>query len=140
MRRAAVALLVVVAFAGCRKQQTSEDNRARMNPVVPPSQDMPSKRVGGVSPVQTRIDLDEYDVKMPDTLKAGPQSFLVANAGTTNHSLAIEGNGVDVALPQPLPRGDTTTLNVDLKPGTYTFYCPVDNHKNRGMSRTVTVE
>ena len=120
MRRAAVALLVVLSLAACSRPRSGEDNRARMNPVVPPNQDMPSKRAGAVTPVQTRVDLGEYDIRMTDTLQAGPQSFLVAHGGTMNHSLAIEGNGVNAALPQALPRGDTATLNVDMKPGTYT--------------------
>ncbi len=139
MRRAVLALVLALALAGCHKQQTTEDNRARMNPVVPPSQDMPSKRAA-VAPAQTRVDLSEYKISMPDTLKAGPQSFLVVNGGTMNHSLAIDGNGVSATLSQPLPRGDTGTLTVDLKAGTYTFYCPVDSHKGRGMSHTVTVK
>ena len=110
-----------------------------MNPIVPTNRDLPSKRVAA-SRAQTRVDLAEYEIRMPDTVNAGAQSFSISNAGTMNHSFAIEGNGVNVALLQPLPRGDTTTLYVDLKAGTYTFYCPVDGHKGRGMSRTVKVQ
>jgi hypothetical protein len=43
------------------------------------------------------------------------------------HGIAIEGNGVDKdgAVVQP---GGTSTVTVRLKPGTYTFYCPVGDH------------
>jgi plastocyanin len=67
-------------------------------------------------------------------------AVVLALALAGRHSLAIDGNGVNATLSQPLPRGDTGTLTVELKPGTYTFYCPVDSHKGRGMSHTVTVK
>ena len=52
--------------------------------------------------------------------------------------IAVEGNGVDKdgATVQP---GGTSTVTVKLKPGTYTFYCPVDGHKAAGMKGTLTV-
>jgi uncharacterized cupredoxin-like copper-binding protein len=54
------------------------------------------------------------------------------------HAIAIEGNGVDKdgATVQP---GGTSTVTVRLKPGRYTFYCPVDGHEDQGMKGTLTV-
>jgi uncharacterized cupredoxin-like copper-binding protein len=31
-------------------------------------------------------------------------------------------------------------VTVDLKPGKYEFYCPVDSHKQAGMTGTLTVQ
>ncbi len=36
--------------------------------------------------------------------------------------------------------GSSGTLTVDLKPGTYEFYCPVANHKEMGMEGEITVK
>jgi len=46
---------------------------------------------------------------------------------------------VHARLPTDLPRGDSASLEVNLKPGTYTVYCPVKDHKTRGMRTMVTV-
>ena len=103
-----------------------------MNPVAPPA--------SAAVDAQPRLELNEYEIRVPDTLTAGHHSFTVVNSGKTNHSLIIEGNGTRTALPSQLPRGDSAQLEVDLKAGTYTFYCPVDGHRGKGMTRTVTVQ
>ncbi|HET6448505.1 MAG TPA: plastocyanin/azurin family copper-binding protein [Conexibacter sp.] len=78
------------------------------------------------------------------------QRTLSASAGTVTirldngsgnslpHGIAIEGNGVDKdgATVQP---GDTSTVTVKLRPGRYTFYCPVPGHEDQGMKGTLTV-
>jgi len=133
MRRVVLAALLIAA--ACR-----EKSAETMNPVVPPQRDLPANRVPAATKAQARLELQEFEIRMPETLKAGHQSFLVVNSGKENHSLIVDGNGTHVELPQQLPRGDSAPLELDLKPGTYTFYCPVDEHKGKGMTRTVTVQ
>jgi uncharacterized cupredoxin-like copper-binding protein len=36
--------------------------------------------------------------------------------------------------------GATATVSANLRPGTYTFYCPVDSHREQGMMGTLTVK
>ena len=117
---------------GSRSAQPAADNRAKMSPILPPNSTAASP--------QARIELNEYEIRMPDTLAAGHHSFTVVNSGKSNHGLTIEGNGMRTALPSALTRGDSAPLEVDLKRGTYTFYCPVDGHRGKGMTRTVTVQ
>ena len=72
--------------------------------------------------------------------KAGKVTIAMTNPSGIPHSIAVEGNGVDKDSPQSsVTGGQTASVTVTLKPGTYTFYCPVDGHKQAGMKGTLTV-
>jgi len=74
------------------------------------------------------------------TARAGTVTIKLANGSSDAlpHGIAIEGNGVDRdgKIVQP---GGTSTVTVRLKPGRYTFYCPVPGHEDQGMKGTLTV-
>jgi uncharacterized cupredoxin-like copper-binding protein len=74
------------------------------------------------------------------TARAGTVTIRLANGSGDSfpHAIAIEGNGVDKDGPTVQP-GGTSTVTVRLKPGRYTFYCPVDGHEDQGMKGTLTV-
>jgi hypothetical protein len=118
-------------------QQVPENSTA-MNPVVPPQQASPGSRPSIAPGPGIAVDLTEYEIGMPDTIPAGQRTFTIVNHGKENHSFQIDGNGISQALPSPLTRGDVANLSVNLKPGTYTVSCPVDGHKGKGMTRTIT--
>ena len=109
-----------------------------MNPVIPPDRDSPGNAPTPAPPTQ-EVHLIEYAIHMPDTLPAGRVAFNVENGGKETHAFEIEGNGIE-AKTNELSRGNTASLEVDLKPGTYTIYCPVDGHKDKGMKKTITVK
>jgi len=96
---------------------------------------MPNAASGSVE-----VKLTEYKIEMPATLSAGTTTFAVTNAGERTHGFEIEGNGIEKALQPRLKKGESGTLQVDLKPGTYKAYCPVFGHKMRGMSLNVNVK
>jgi uncharacterized cupredoxin-like copper-binding protein len=86
------------------------------------------------------VRLTEYKIEMPASLGAGVTTFKVTNAGEETHGFEIEGNGIEKALKPRLKKGESSSLQVDLKPGTYKVYCPVHGHKTRGMSLDLTVK
>ena len=53
--------------------------------------------------------------------------------------MEIEGGGIEEETAEISP-GESAVLEVNLDPGTYVLYCPVGDHKERGMDGTVTVE
>ncbi|HEY6137961.1 MAG TPA: plastocyanin/azurin family copper-binding protein [Thermoanaerobaculia bacterium] len=120
--------------------QTNPENSTAMNPVMPPQTKMPSRQSPPPAAPAINVQLTEYTIEMPDTLTAGTHSFTITNAGTMKHNFAIEGPGVTEKLASDLMRGDSAPMTVNLQKGTYTVYCPVDGHRGRGMSRTITVQ
>jgi uncharacterized cupredoxin-like copper-binding protein len=73
--------------------------------------------------------------------KSGKLTLQMKNPASSGiqHGIAVEGNGVDQDGPI-VNAGGTSTLSVNLKPGKYEFYCPVDAHKQQGMEGTLTVQ
>lgn len=75
------------------------------------------------------------------TAKSGKVTLQMSNPSSSGlmHGIAVEGNGVDQDG-QIVSPGSTSTLSVNLKPGTYEFYCPYDGHKQAGMEGTLKVQ
>lgn len=73
--------------------------------------------------------------------KAGTVTLVMNNPSSAGvqHGISVEGNGIDKTGPIVSP-GKAATLSVNLKPGTYTFYCPFDGHKQAGMIGKLTVQ
>jgi uncharacterized cupredoxin-like copper-binding protein len=61
------------------------------------------------------------------------------NPAPVPHAIAVEGNGVDKDG-STVQMGGKSTVTANLKPGKYTFYCPVDGHRAAGMQGTLTVK
>jgi uncharacterized cupredoxin-like copper-binding protein len=81
----------------------------------------------------------EFKIALPKiALHAGQVTFDVQNDGKIPHDLVVEGNGVDAKTPL-LDAGQSKTLSVDLKPGTYDLFCSVPGHKEAGMDVKLTV-
>jgi hypothetical protein len=156
MRTAVLLLSVLLLATACQDRegdvsqqspsQSSNDSAtppqsaesSTMNPVLPPEQDNPAARPTPAAPTQ-EVHLIEYAIHMPDTLPAGRIAFNIENGGKETHAFEIEGNGIEQKTTE-LSRGNTTSLEVTLQPGTYTVYCPVKDHKGKGMTKTVVVK
>ena len=71
--------------------------------------------------------------------KTGTYTIVIWNEGSQLHSLKIEGNGLS-AKAKEINFGGKTSFKVSFtKAGKYTMYCPVDSHKDLGMTGTITV-
>ena len=81
----------------------------------------------------------EFKIALPSTtIGAGSYRFDVKNDGKIEHDFVIKGNGVDEKTPT-IGAGESATLDVDLKPGTYDVYCSIPGHKQAGMDLKLTV-
>ncbi len=70
---------------------------------------------------------------------AGKLTIESRNDEAIGHNIAVEGNGIDRKGPV-VQGGGTSTLQVSLKAGKYTFYCSVPGHREGGMEGRLTVK
>jgi uncharacterized cupredoxin-like copper-binding protein len=72
--------------------------------------------------------------------KSGAVTLKLDNpsANSLPHAVALDGQGISKsgAVAQP---GATSSVTVTLKPGKYSFYCPVGNHRAQGREGQLTV-
>jgi uncharacterized cupredoxin-like copper-binding protein len=78
-----------------------------------------------------------YDTKQLSA-KAGKVTIDMSNMSPVEHDVAI-AQGTKVLGQTPVFTGGSKSVTVNLKPGTYTFYCTVPGHRQAGMEGTLTV-
>ena len=71
--------------------------------------------------------------------KPGKVTITMANPSPTEHAVSILGNGVS-ENGNTVGRGGVSTVTANLPAGRYDFYCPVDGHKQAGMSGRLIVK
>ena len=83
----------------------------------------------------TEYAFDPADVSVA---AGGKVTFNIKNDGEETHALEVEGNGIEEETESIAP-GESGTLTVDLEPGEYEFYCPIDGHREQGMEGKLVV-
>ena len=74
------------------------------------------------------------------TAKAGKVTIDFNNPQSLTHDVAIEDSSGGEVGGTELIADSSDSATVDLKPGTYTFYCSVPGHREAGMEGTLTVK
>ncbi len=144
MRRGSILAIatVAVAVAGCGGSSSKSASSSSTSSSSAPA---PSTSTGAAAPAPSgsQVHLSAVPGKLAFnakrlTAKAGTVTLSMANPASFAHGVAIKGNGVDKDG-KIVGQGGTSTVTVKLKPGTYTFYCPVPGHRQGGMQGTLTV-
>ena len=94
------------------------------------------------SGVTVLVTLNDNSIAVADAdrIPPGPAVFTITNGGSGAHSLFIEGPGVSKAPDSTtIAKGATSSMSATLQPGSYTLYCPVQNHRDNGESVTLVV-
>ena len=142
---------LVVAGCGSSSSSSSDTGSSSSAPAAPPAAppattdtapaDTGSSSSGGGSDLKLSADPTgqlKFDKTTLDA-SAGKVTITLDNPAPLPHAIAVEGNGVDMDG-KTVSKGGTSTVTADLKPGTYTFYCPVPGHEQAGMKGTLTVK
>ncbi|MDX6662459.1 MAG: hypothetical protein QOG09_561 [Solirubrobacterales bacterium] len=120
----------VGAIAGCGSSTSVTGTNAQI-----------AEPVATVQISESEYKISPAKVKVP---RSGRISIQATNAGQEYHALHVIVPGKVSAAASPeqqtaqseigeIDPGNTETLNIQLKPGTYTWYCPLSNHRRLGM-------
>lgn len=72
-----------------------------------------------LAPMAVEIKLTGSEIMMPGSITTAQKTLTVINNGSEIQTFKIEGTGLDQKLEASLKPGETKTLQVRLKPGTY---------------------
>jgi uncharacterized cupredoxin-like copper-binding protein len=135
MRRfAPIATLFAVALlAGCGSSSSSSSSSG--------SGSASSAAPAAASSSALSLSESEFKITPPSAAVSatGKITITVKNTGAIMHALAVQTPSGIVQTSDISP-GSSTTLTVDAtKAGRYTFYCPIDSHRQMGMEGVLVV-
>lgn len=138
MKRVFILFITLAAFAACQSRETATSETIGTETTA--ASTAATETVSSQGANRVEVHLVEYEIHMPTSVPAGSTTFVVTNGGKVTHSFEIEGNGMERELSASLQPGATDSLTLDLTPGSYKVYCPVEDHDEKhGMRTTLTV-
>ncbi|MFZ2114612.1 MAG: plastocyanin/azurin family copper-binding protein [Solirubrobacteraceae bacterium] len=141
----------IVALAGCgssKETSSSASTPAASTPATTSATTPTSPTTTTTSPAPASGSLSlaanpEGQLKYNTstlTASAGKVSIDFTNMSPLEHNVTIESSSHAVVGATPTFKGESKTLSVTLKPGTYKFYCSVPGHRMAGMEGTLVVK
>jgi uncharacterized cupredoxin-like copper-binding protein len=131
-------LLSLAAVAGCGVD--NKDSGADTTATTSTSETTTEPAGGGETALALSADPSgalKFD-KTRLSGKPGKVTIKMDNPSPIDHAVSILGNGVAVNG-NTVGRGGVSTVSANLPAGRYDFYCPVDGHKQAGMSGRLIV-
>src|SRR3954453_4646444 len=135
VRGVCCSLLLLAGLAGCGSGGDTASSSSSVPAETSPSVAKPEKLVV--------VHESEYklDPAQADGGGFGIVKIKVVNDGKIAHALAVDGPNGRVDLDGSVEPGSSATFEADLdKAGTYSWWCPLDNHRAKGMSGSITVD
>ena len=130
-----MAALALTFVAGCGDD---EDESASTGTTTTEAEETPAPTGKSVATVD--VSLTEYKVTLAkgEISKPGVYTLNVKNDGGITHALEAEGPAGETET-EDLAPGDSAELKVNFENGSYELYCPVGDHRDRGMTTDVQV-
>jgi len=152
LRRAVVPSVALLALliAGCGSSSSgsSSSSSTPASPATTPStsSSSSSSSSSGTAAKGEALSLEansegqlKYN-KTSLTAHAGNVSIDFTNMASLSHNVTVESSSGAVVGATPTFQGGSHTLSLNLKPGTYKFFCSVPGHRMAGMEGTLTVQ
>lgn len=143
------ALVTLVLLAACREENVPDPQEPVAAPSATSATDSAAHPAspGGTAAVPdvdagttVVVVLTEGSIGVRgQSIPPGVAVLTVENAGKEAHNLFVEGEGISRAAGDTIAAGATSSIDVNFKPGTYTLYCPLLDHRNRGEQTQITI-
>ena len=99
---------------------------------------------GGAASAAVKLAADPSQIAYDTTslnAKAGNVTIDFNNPNDAlAHDVCVEAGGKELGCSQQITGGSSTLDLSNLKPGSYTFFCSVDSHRQAGMEGTLKVQ
>ncbi len=148
-KAAAAALLTgALLFAGCggNSYSSSSSSETKSAPAATPTTSSTPSTPASGSGGEQKLSLEanaEGQLSYNTTslsAKAGAVSIDFTNSSPVGHNVTIASSSGETVGSTPTFQGGSKSVTVNLKPGTYKFYCSVPGHRSAGMEGTLTVK
>ncbi len=140
-----VLALAAIALVACGSSSSSSSTESESTSEAPAKEETSEggkEAAGGGGTISIEanpegsLEFEESSV----SAKAGKDTLEFTNESPVPHDVKIEdSSGEEVGGVEIVSEG-TESASVELKPGTYTFFCSVPGHRQAGMEGTLTVK
>ncbi len=136
--------LLAIAGCGSSSSTTSSSSTPASQPATQTQSSTPSSSSSSSATSSVSLEANaEGQLKYNQTsltAKAGKVSVDFTNMAQLGHNVTVESSSGTVLGATPTFQGGSKTLSLNLKPGTYKFFCSVPGHRMAGMEGTLTVQ
>ncbi len=133
-----IAVLALAAF-GLAACGGDDETTSAAPETTTPAADTGGGGGGGTIAVEADPDGALAYTQTELTASAGSNTIEFDNPAGLEHDVVIEDEGGGEIGRTDTVAGGSTSATVELEPGTYTYYCSVDGHRDAGMEGTLTV-
>jgi plastocyanin len=139
-------VLALLALAGCGSSSSKSSSESTPSAAAPATSistaaSTPSAPSAAGTSLSLAADPEgqlRFD-KSSLTAKAGAVKIDFTNMASLAHNLTVESSSGAKLGATPSFSGEKKTLSLNLKPGTYKFFCSIPGHRQAGMEGTLTV-
>jgi plastocyanin len=141
-----VAGLLVLAACGSSSNTTSSATTPSVSTAATTTAAGPNAAATEAVPAGNSLTLEanpegqlQYN-KTSLSATAGKVSIAFTDSSPLEHNVTVESSSGKILGATPTFKGGTKVLTLDLKAGTYKFFCTVPGHRQAGMEGTLTVK
>jgi plastocyanin/cytochrome c2 len=136
----------VAAYVAGAAANPGKDTGLLASAVKAPGSGKPAEETAGKLQIPVNPEGQLAYATTKATAKAGAVKIEMPNVSGVSHNIALESGSGGASGPGPtigasqFTTKTTASVAVNLKPGTYTFFCQAPGHRQAGMYGTLTVK